>query len=410
MSVINYDTTTDEYDYLTQKALVQSLHAKKSLKESMFGCDGYLIDLDEATVEGLCDFIISFNRPLIRGSTTILNMHSNWVWCLAMDTSTHTLFSGSPDRTIKVWQKKDGNMVCMSTLEGHKEGVSCLTYDSHSHILFSGSWDKTIRVWSKTQENNFMTCVSTIRLIDTVLSLAYDSKSQILYTVCGLKISVWRISAAWDITCISNLYHHTEEVIFLNYDNYDKKIISGCQNGKIKKWEYDKTNDNVSLVGESSITRSYFRQLKVMTYDSITDSLFTASGNNILLWQPPLNNHHHVVDLVLVSTLYGHTNQINCLLYDTISKSLFSGSRDHTIKVWRWKTREIRLNLDHTMMSIGMGNDNNNTNISEILTCIYTYNGHYDEVKCMVYDSMTQTLYSGSFDKTIKVWQEIEKD
>ena len=57
--------------------------------------------------------------------------------------SNEKIFSGSADRTIKIWEVNTGN--CLQTLEGHTNFVISIKVLSEEKII-SGSWDKAIKV------------------------------------------------------------------------------------------------------------------------------------------------------------------------------------------------------------------------------------------------------------------------
>uniref|UniRef100_A0A7N0TN55 RING-type domain-containing protein n=1 Tax=Kalanchoe fedtschenkoi TaxID=63787 RepID=A0A7N0TN55_KALFE len=57
---------------------------------------------------------------------------------------TEYLYSGSGDKTVKVWSLQDFSLLCKLT--GHKSVVSSLAV-CHG-VLYSGSWDGTVRLWS----------------------------------------------------------------------------------------------------------------------------------------------------------------------------------------------------------------------------------------------------------------------
>jgi len=75
---------------------------------------------------------------------------------------------------------------------------------------------------------------------------------------------------------------------------------------------------------------------------------------------------------VEVACLRGHTRAVRALQFD--EAKLITGSMDHTIRVWNWRTGK----------------------------CIRTLEGHTEGIVCLNYDS--NVLASGSVDATVKVW------
>lgn len=56
------------------------------------------------------------------------------------------LFSGSLDRTIRVWDAADPSAACIKVLRGHEGGVTCLAVSNV--FMVSGSEDQKIRIWT----------------------------------------------------------------------------------------------------------------------------------------------------------------------------------------------------------------------------------------------------------------------
>jgi WD40 repeat protein len=70
------------------------------------------------------------------------------------------LASGSPDKTIKLWDKNSG--VLLRTLEGHGFWVWSVAFDS-THLLASGSLDNTIKIWNKNSGDLLWTLTGHIK-------------------------------------------------------------------------------------------------------------------------------------------------------------------------------------------------------------------------------------------------------
>ena len=73
-----------------------------------------------------------------------LDGHTAAVLCFAASSNKKLVFSGSYDKTIRVWDAKTWN--CLKVLKGHGAGLKCLAVSSDSSLLYSASADNTIRV------------------------------------------------------------------------------------------------------------------------------------------------------------------------------------------------------------------------------------------------------------------------
>ncbi|KAL2339739.1 hypothetical protein Fmac_007679 [Flemingia macrophylla] len=91
-------------------------------------------------------FVWGIAAPLQQDPLRKWNEKKDWrfsgIHSLAVSKN-HSLYTGSGDRTIKVWSLKDETLIC--TMAGHRSVVSTLVCDE---VLYSGSWDGTVRLWS----------------------------------------------------------------------------------------------------------------------------------------------------------------------------------------------------------------------------------------------------------------------
>jgi len=72
-----------------------------------------------------------------------LTGHIGWVYSLTV-LPDGSLVSGSSDKTIKIWDVKNGQNI--KTLTGHTHDVFALTVLPDGSLV-SGSWDYTIMIW-----------------------------------------------------------------------------------------------------------------------------------------------------------------------------------------------------------------------------------------------------------------------
>jgi WD40 repeat protein len=85
----------------------------------------------------------------------------------------------------------------------------------------------------------------------------------------------------------------------------------------------------------------------------------------------------------LITTLTGHTGGVTYLIID--DGKLYSGDHDGTIKIWNCGNYQFITNLGESSGDSG-----------------HEYEGHTSFVACLTIND--GKLYSGSWDKTIKVW------
>ncbi|XP_052364792.1 LOW QUALITY PROTEIN: E3 ubiquitin-protein ligase TRAF7-like [Oncorhynchus keta] len=111
--------------------------------------------------------------------------HQGPVWCLCVYSTGDLLFSGSSDKTIKVWDTCT-TYKCQKTLEGHDGIVLALCIQGNR--LYSGSADCTIIVW----DVQTLQKVNTIRAHDNPVCTLVSSHSM-LFSGSLKAIKVWDI-------------------------------------------------------------------------------------------------------------------------------------------------------------------------------------------------------------------------
>ncbi|KAG5345472.1 KI21A protein, partial [Acromyrmex charruanus] len=228
------------------------------------------------------------------------------------------LFSGSKDRTVKVWDLETG--IESSSFSGHPNNVVAVKYSSVHQLLFSVS-AAYVKIWDLRSGNN---CIKTLfssgqtqagpialstpsRMLQvpvgetTINDLALSLNEQELYTAASDKVRIWDLRKLTYTTRLST--PHTAAVMCLAVAE-DGKVIAGSKDHLISLAEPNISGPSVSLA-------------------------------------PP------------------HYDGVQCLT--TIGSTLFSGSRDMCIKRWDLSKMELvqSLNNAHKDWILGLCTINN---------------------------------------------------
>ncbi len=288
----------------------------------------------------------------------------------------------------------DGKL--MSTLHC---GSSVYNLVADKDRVYSGCYDCTIRVWNPIDE----TCVQSItKLTDAVECMAMHGGR--LY--CGTAdstITVWVNKAAE--RAANRLETLSDSVGFPTpppsaSGEVDAAEIAKCDKQWVLMWSYKQRH-------EGYITCMSFHDV----------SFYSGSfAHDILVFR--------VSDYSPVATLRGHSAGVNCLLHDGLR--LFSGSYDKTIRVWDCVTHQpIATIIGHKgfvynmqihgdlLFSGGGGSDDNAIRVWNTKTLepagTSTLSGHKGICYCMAIAKDLNKLYTGSEDRTIRVWRINEK-
>uniref|UniRef100_A0A8C2CE21 Kinesin family member 21A n=1 Tax=Cyprinus carpio TaxID=7962 RepID=A0A8C2CE21_CYPCA len=305
--------------------------------------------------------------------------HSKAVLCV--DSTDDLLFTGSKDRTCKVWNLVTGQEIM--SLGGHPNNVVSVRYSSSLVFTVSTSyikvWDirdsaKCIRtLTSSGLVNPGDTCAaSTNRTVtipageNQVNQIFLNPSGTVLYAAAGNSVRVWDLRR---FVCTGKLMGHLGPVMCLTVDqtgNGQDLVITGSKDHYIKMFDVTE-----GAVGSISPTHNF----EPPHYDGIEslvvqgDCLFSGSRDNgikkwdltrkDLLQQVP-NAHRdwvcalgvvpaspillsgcrggvlklwHTDTLSPLGELRGHESPINSI--STNSSHLFTASDDRTVKIWR---------------------------------------------------------------------------
>ena len=72
--------------------------------------------------------------------------HFDAVTCLAVGLDEDYLYSGSWDKTVKVWRLKD--FVCVESFKAHDDAVNAIAVGGHE-MLFTASADGAVKSWKR---------------------------------------------------------------------------------------------------------------------------------------------------------------------------------------------------------------------------------------------------------------------
>ena len=132
--------------------------------------------------------------------------------------------SGSNDKHVIEWDVSQGTP--MRILEGHTDVVACVRAAPSGDLLFSGSWDKTAKVWQDGQ------CVRTLKgheqAVWSVLPLA---DGRVLTASADRSIKLWEGEA-----CVQTYTGHEDVVRDLALLP-NVGFVSASNDGTVRAWE-----------------------------------------------------------------------------------------------------------------------------------------------------------------------------
>eukprot|EP00301_Raphidiophrys_heterophryoidea_P002440 c11139_g1_i2.p1 GENE.c11139_g1_i2~~c11139_g1_i2.p1 ORF type:complete len:689 (-),score=162.55 c11139_g1_i2:202-2010(-) len=222
------------------------------------------------------------------------------------------LVSGSDDKTIAVWNLEAWQ--CERVLVGHEGPVLALA--STGQYLLSGSLDTTIRVWDC--EGGWV-CVRSLSSVhrDAVWSMAVSVECERL-----VSSSVDGSVVVWDTKtwlCEKLLTARTLDLISLAMLESPTlmKMVSGSADGTIKVWDMASWECDRTIVGQMDAVRGL-----MAVGDKLISGLWDGSFK---VWDTDTWSCER--------TIKAHTQIVNSIV--AVDGVLFTASDDGKIKVWK---------------------------------------------------------------------------
>ncbi|XP_039024548.1 protein JINGUBANG-like [Hibiscus syriacus] len=305
------------------------------------------------------------------------------------------LYTGSDSKNIRVWKnlkeftgfKSNSGLVKAIVIAGEK--------------IFTGHQDGKIRVWKVSPKNPSVHkragTLPTLKHIlkssikpsgyekvkrkrslwirhsDAVSCLSLNDEQGLLYSASWDRtFKVWRIS---DSKCLESVQAH-EDAVNSVISITGEMVFSGSADGTVKVWKRELQRKGT----KHTLTQTLLQQESAVTaliINAAGSAVYCGSSEGFVnFWELGKQLSHGGV-------LKGHKLAILCLA--AAGSLVFSGSADKTICVWR--------------------KDGN------IHTCLSVLTGHTGPVKCMAVEKDHESenahrwiVYSGSLDKSVKVW------
>nr|XP_043622549.1 protein JINGUBANG-like [Erigeron canadensis] len=242
------------------------------------------------------DFIKSSMKPSnyieVRRSRNVPWIkHFDAVTCMSLDKKHGLLYSGSWDRSMKVWQLS--NFKCLESIDAHNDAINSVVVGFDS-LVFTGSSDGTVKVWRR--------------------ELVGKAKKHILvYTLLDQESAV------------------TSVVV----NTTDATVYAGSSDGLINFWEFEK-----QALSHGGVLRGH--KLAVLCLATAGNLLLSGSADkSICVWRREGGGIH-----TCLSVLNGHTGPVKCLAVQERSEDnendenyqewvVYSGSLDNSVNLWR---------------------------------------------------------------------------
>lgn len=313
------------------------------------------------------------------------------------------LYTGSDSKNIRVWK----NLKEFSAFKSNSGLVKAIIISGEK--IFTGHQDGKIRVWKVQQKNDklhkragtlpkfidiFKASIRPknyveikkkrtglwIKHSDAISCLSLDTQNGLLYSASWDRtFKVWRLESS---KCLESVKAHDDAINSVVAGSGDGSLVfTGSADGTVKVWR----REMLVKVTKHTLSSTILKQESAVTALVVggSDTIYCGSSDGLVnFWERDEELTHGGV-------LKGHKLAVLCLA--AAREIVFTGSADKTICVWKKEGK------NHTCLSI--------------------LSGHTGPVKCLAVEASQESkeddrrwvLYSGSLDKSIKVWSVSEQ-
>ncbi|XP_030944738.1 protein JINGUBANG-like [Quercus lobata] len=228
-----------------------------------------------------------------RNRNVVFIKHFDAVSCMSLNEDLGLLYSGSWDKTLKVWRV--ANSKCLESIPAHDDAVNAVVSGFDS-LVFTGSADGTVKMWKRELQGK-----GTKHFLVQVLLKQENA-------VTSLAVTQSSFSGGADV------------------------VYCGSSDGLVNFWEREKH------LSHGGVLRGH--KVAVLCLATAGNLLFSGSADkNICVWRREAGGAH-----VCLSVLTGHNGPVKCLTVEEDCDNqddgdqrwiVYSGSLDKSVKVWR---------------------------------------------------------------------------
>ncbi|KAE8687424.1 hypothetical protein F3Y22_tig00111022pilonHSYRG00718 [Hibiscus syriacus] len=216
----------------------------------------------------------------------------------------------------------------------HFDAVSCLSLNEELGLMYSGSWDKTLKVW---RISNFK-CLESVDEAhdDAINSVVVGFDSFVFTGSADGTVKAWKrelLEKGTKHSMIQLLLKQENAVTALAVSRESATLYCGSSDGFVNFWEHG--NQTLSHAGA---LRGH--KMAVLCLATAGNLVFSGSADKtICVWRREEGGIH-----TCMSVLTGHGGPVKCLAVgedhgtSTVSDRkwiVYSGSLDKSVKVWR---------------------------------------------------------------------------
>ncbi|GJN35359.1 hypothetical protein PR202_gb24119 [Eleusine coracana subsp. coracana] len=221
--------------------------------------------------------------------------HFDAVSCLSLDAAAGLLYSGSWDRTVKVWRVSDSR--CLESVHAHDDAVNAVAAAGFDALLLTGSADGTVKVWRR----------------------------EVVGTKGRTKHGLERVLRQGDGAVTAVAVAAEARVVYV-----------GSSDGAVAHWQFPRCGGGKKPPRNGGAMWGHGKMAVLCVAVAGRVVVSGAADRTVCVWRREEGAHH-----ARIAVLRGHAGPVKCVAIDEEEDGeeqrwvVYSGSLDGSVKVWR---------------------------------------------------------------------------
>lgn len=273
--------------------------------------------------------------------------HFDAISCLAIGLDGDFLYSGSWDKTVKVWRLRD--FVCVESINAHDDSVNAIAVGGHG-MLFTASADGTVKAWKQATVSEKGRCHHKLVVelkqgkdvaASPVNAIALSSDESVLYSGTSTSdINFWTSDEKSQeiISYKGTLKGHERSVLCLT--SVGKLLCSGSADKSIRIWKRETVSKNETYHVCLAILEGHSSPVKCMAVAAPASTTYSSSlspnSSNFSLFSSYEDSNHSST-----TSADDYHEDEEGIDSDSQVFTLYSGSLDGSLRVWWINTEGV---------------------------------------------------------------------
>ncbi|KAG8925792.1 U3 small nucleolar RNA-associated protein 13 [Tulasnella sp. 418] len=344
-----------------QNILFHSLKSR-TLTRQLIGFNDEIVDTAFLSSSGRSNkhIALATNSHLIRiydfetSDARLVSGHTDMVLCLDKSSTGHILASGSKDKSARLWMSSENQeWGCIAVCEGHAESIGAIAIarrvdasTPNPRFLFTGSQDRTVKMWdlstcSFASPQSLQSTPSAVKSLLThkahdkdINTLDVSPNDRLLATgsqdktakIFEIDYVMTASGARGHLKLIGTLHGHKRGVWNVRFSRHDRVIASASGDKTIKLWNLDDYSCLKTFEGHTnSVLRVEFLNRGIQLLSAASDGL-------VKLW--------NIKSEECMTSLDNHEDKIWALAISSDERTVLSGAADSVLTFWTDCTEE----------------------------------------------------------------------